>query len=170
MTKQVFIWVFVVAVVVATALLVYRRSSTVAGLTTPTPSPSATGAGDAVMSDIHSEAPTQQLPDGLQIQDVTVGTGLVAQAGKTVTVNYTGWLTNGTKFDSSLDHGTPFQFTLGQGEVIKGWDEGVVGMKIGGKRRLLIPSALAYGAQSVGGGLIPPNADLIFEVELLGVK
>ena len=89
--------------------------------------------------------------------------------GKKVTVHYTGWLTNGTKFDSSLDRGRAFDFTLGIGQVIKGWDEGVQGMKVGEKRRLLIPSALGYGPRGAG-GVIPPNADLIFEVTLLGYQ
>ncbi|HUO75822.1 MAG TPA: FKBP-type peptidyl-prolyl cis-trans isomerase [Candidatus Paceibacterota bacterium] len=109
------------------------------------------------------------LSDGLQYQDVTVGTGAVATAGKTVSVNYTGWLTDGTKFDSSLDRGTPFQFELGAGMVIKGWDEGVAGMKVGGERKLIIPASLGYGAAGAG-GVIPPNATLVFDVQLLGVQ
>jgi peptidylprolyl isomerase len=111
-------------------------------------------------------------PSGLRIIDVKPGTGPVPQAGQTVTVNYTGWLfvdgKKGKKFDSSLDRGEPFSFTLGQGQVIKGWDEGVAGMKIGGKRKLTIPPELGYGARGAG-GVIPPNATLVFEVELLGV-
>ena len=108
--------------------------------------------------------------DGLQYWDITVGTGTQANAGKTVKVNYTGWLTNGKKFDSSVDRGTPFSFKLGAMQVIKGWDEGVAGMKVGGKRQLKIPPELGYGAQGVGGGLIPPNSTLIFDVELLDVS
>ena len=107
--------------------------------------------------------------DGLIIQDEVIGTGAEAKAGQQVTVNYSGTLTNGTKFDSSYDRGQPFVFTLGVGQVIKGWDEGFAGMKIGGKRKLTIPSDLGYGAQGAG-GVIPPNATLVFEVELLGVK
>jgi len=106
---------------------------------------------------------------GLKYEDLTVGSGAEAVAGKTVSVHYTGWLENGTKFDSSLDRGEPFQFQLGAGEVIAGWDEGVAGMKVGGKRRLMIPSNLGYGARGAG-GVIPPNATLIFEVELLAIK
>ncbi len=111
---------------------------------------------------------------GLQYEETKVGTGESPKAGQTCVMHYTGWLwVNGAKgkqFDSSLDRGQPFQFPLGQGRVIKGWDEGVATMKVGGKRTLLIPPALGYGARGVGDGLIPPNSTLIFEVELLGVK
>jgi FKBP-type peptidyl-prolyl cis-trans isomerase len=110
---------------------------------------------------------------GLQYEDTQVGTGAVAAAGKTCVMHYTGWLwtdgAKGTKFDSSKDHGSPFSFGLGQGQVISGWDEGVAGMKVGGKRTLLIPSALGYGARGAG-GVIPPNATLLFEVELLDLR
>ena len=108
--------------------------------------------------------------DGLQITDEVVGTGAEAVAGKKVTVHYVGTLTDGKKFDSSRDRGTPFTFDLGAGQVIKGWDEGVAGMKVGGKRKLVIPPALGYGNREVGNGLIPANSTLIFEVELLDVK
>ena len=104
---------------------------------------------------------------GLQYIDQKVGAGATAQAGQTVIVHYTGWLENGKKFDSSVDRGQPFSFPLGAGRVIKGWDEGVQGMKVGGKRKLIIPSSLGYGARGAG-GVIPPNATLIFEVELIG--
>ncbi|MEK7089542.1 MAG: FKBP-type peptidyl-prolyl cis-trans isomerase [Patescibacteria group bacterium] len=107
---------------------------------------------------------------GLQILDEVVGTGVEAVKGKKVSVHYTGTLINGKKFDSSLDRGQPFSFDLGAGQVIKGWDDGVAGMKVGGKRKLTIPSELAYGAREVGNGLIPANSTLIFEVELLDVK
>jgi FKBP-type peptidyl-prolyl cis-trans isomerase len=106
---------------------------------------------------------------GLSYTDETVGSGKEAKAGNTVDVHYTGWLKDGTKFDSSKDRGTPFSFQLGAGRVIKGWDEGIAGMKEGGRRRLVIPADLAYGARGAG-GLIPPNAELTFEVELLKVK
>jgi FKBP-type peptidyl-prolyl cis-trans isomerase FkpA len=109
------------------------------------------------------------MADGLQYTDDQVGTGAEAQAGKTVSVHYTGWLTDGTKFDSSKDRGQPFSFPLGAGRVIKGWDEGVAGMKVGGKRTLVIPPDLGYGARGAPGA-IPPNATLKFEVELLEVK
>ena len=105
----------------------------------------------------------------LKIEDVVVGTGAEAQKGKQVSVHYTGWLTNGTKFDSSKDRGQPFGFPLGAGHVIAGWDQGVVGMKVGGKRKLTIPPDLGYGERGAAGA-IPPNATLVFEVELLGVK
>ncbi len=108
-------------------------------------------------------------PSGLKYVDQVVGTGDVAVAGKTVSVHYTGLLENGKKFDSSVDRGQPFSFPLGAGRVIKGWDEGVQGMKVGGKRKLTIPSDLGYGSRGAG-GVIPPNATLIFDVELLGVR
>jgi len=106
---------------------------------------------------------------GMKIETLKEGAGAEAKNGDTVTVHYTGTLENGTKFDSSLDSGTPFSFTLGTGEVIQGWDLGVLGMKVGGKRKLTIPSKLGYGSQGAG-GVIPPNATLIFEVELLGIN
>lgn len=105
---------------------------------------------------------------GLRIEDLKVGIGAEAKAGNTISVHYTGILVDGKKFDSSLDRGEPLSFTLGVGQVIKGWDEGVAGMKVGGKRKLTIPSELAYGARAIGS--IPPNSTLIFEVELLGIK
>ncbi len=104
----------------------------------------------------------------LQIEELHVGTGAEAVAGQNVSVHYTGWLTDGTKFDSSLDRGKPFQFVLDGGMVIKGWDQGVQGMKIGGKRKLTIPPEMGYGARGAG-AVIPPNATLVFEVELLAV-
>ena len=106
---------------------------------------------------------------GLIIEELKVGTGAEATAGQYVSVHYTGWLTDGTKFDSSKDRGDPFEFPLGAGHVIRGWDEGVQGMKVGGSRKLTIPSDLGYGARGAG-GVIPPNATLVFEVELLGTE
>jgi FKBP-type peptidyl-prolyl cis-trans isomerase len=105
----------------------------------------------------------------LQYIDVLVGTGAEAQSGQQVTVHYTGWLTSGDKFDSSRDRNDPFTFSLGRSQVIKGWDLGVAGMRVGGQRRLIIPSDLGYGARGAG-GVIPPNATLIFDVELLRVR
>jgi FKBP-type peptidyl-prolyl cis-trans isomerase len=113
-----------------------------------------------------------EMEGGLKYTDTVVGTGKIATSGHQVTVNYTGWLyengVKGKKFDSSLDHGQPFSFMLGAGKVIKGWDEGVAGMKVGGKRTLIIPPNLAYGAHGAG-NVIPPFATLIFDVELLKV-
>ena len=112
---------------------------------------------------------TQILPSGLRITELEVGTGAEAVAGQTVEVHYRGTLENGKQFDASYDRGKPFTFPLGRGQVIKGWDEGVQGMKVGGKRKLVIPPELGYGSRGAG-GVIPPNATLIFEVELLDIK
>ena len=116
-------------------------------------------------------APAQPVADvtEMKIEDIKVGTGAVAEVDKNVSVHYTGWLTNGKKFDSSKDRGEPFTFPLGGGRVIKGWDQGVAGMKVGGVRKLTIPPSLGYGPRGAG-GVIPPNATLVFEVELLGVN
>ena len=115
----------------------------------------------------------QTTPSGLQVTDTKVGTGTTPKTGQTCVMHYTGWLyengQKGKKFDSSVDRGEPFEFPIGAGRVIKGWDEGVATMKVGGKRTLIIPPSLGYGARGAG-GVIPPNATLIFEVELLGVK
>lgn len=116
-----------------------------------------------------AESKVMETPSGIKTEDLKIGEGAEAKAGNTVTVHYTGTLENGTKFDSSRDRGQAFSFPLGTGYVIKGWDEGVIGMKVGGKRKLIIPSSLAYGEVGVP-GTIPPNATLVFEVELLGVK
>lgn len=108
--------------------------------------------------------------NGLHIEDINTGEGQEAIGpGQTVSVHYTGWLEDGTKFDSSVDRGEPFQFPLGVGFVIPGWDKGVVGMRVGGKRKLVVPPELGYGAAGAG-GVIPPNATLVFEVELLGIS
>lgn len=131
-------------------------------------------------SEQNNSATPQAAPEGsnmsqttkvekLIIEDVTVGTGAEAKSGQTVVVHYTGTLMDGTKFDSSKDRGQPFSFRLGAGEVIKGWDQGVAGMKVGGFRKLTIPSDMAYGSRGAG-GVIPGNADLKFDVELLEVK
>lgn len=124
----------------------------------------------------NTKAPTKVTGDGvktesgLQYWDIVVGTGKVAKEGDGVRVHYTGWLTNGKKFDSSVDGGRPFTFVLGNGEVIKGWDEGVAGMKVGGKRQLHIPPDLGYGENGTPDGTIPPNSTLIFEVQLLSIQ
>lgn len=111
----------------------------------------------------------KKTPTGLIYEDITDGEGAQAKTGDTVKVHYTGWLTDGTKFDSSVDRNQPFEFPLGAGRVIKGWDEGVAGMKVGGKRKLTIPPELGYGARGAG-GVIPPDATLIFDVELLKIN
>ena len=113
--------------------------------------------------------PSTTTPSGLIIEELVLGEGAAAAAGQSVTVHYTGWLTDGKKFDSSKDRDDPFVFPLGAGHVIRGWDEGVQGMMVGGSRKLTIPSELGYGARGAG-GVIPPNATLVFEVELLGIN
>ena len=124
----------------------------------------------------NTKAPTKVTGDGvktesgLQYWDITVGSGQVAKEGDRVRVHYTGWLTTGKKFDSSVDAGRPFTFALGNGEVIRGWDEGVAGMKVGGKRQLHIPPDLGYGADGTPDGTIPPNATLVFDVQLVSVQ
>ncbi len=112
---------------------------------------------------------TTTTASGLVIEEIVLGDGDEAQPGRAVSVHYTGWLTNGTKFDSSVDRDEPFEFPLGRGYVIRGWDEGVAGMKVGGKRKLTIPPDLGYGPRGAG-GVIPPNATLVFEVQLLAVR
>jgi peptidylprolyl isomerase len=130
-------------------------------------------AGGPRTANAQAAGSTVTTPSGLQIMDVKVGTGASPRAGQICVVHYTGWLyvngAKGKKFDSSVDRGQPFEFPLGRQQVIPGWDEGVASMKVGGKRTLIIPPALGYGAQGAG-GVIPPNATLIFDIELLNVK
>jgi peptidylprolyl isomerase len=130
-------------------------------------------AGATTPAAAQSSGSTMTTASGLKIQDTKVGTGATPKAGQTCVMHYTGWLyvdgAKGQKFDSSLDRGQPFEFPIGQGRVIKGWDEGVASMKVGGKRTLIIPPELGYGARGAG-GVIPPNATLMFDVELLAVK
>lgn len=127
--------------------------------------------GGSIMATSGQQSNTQEVTtsSGLKYVDQVIGTGDEAVVGKTASVHYTGWLENGKKFDSSVDRGQPFSFSLGAGRVIKGWDEGVQGMKVGGKRKLTVPSDLGYGSRGAG-GVIPPNATLIFDVELLGLR
>ena len=160
-----FIIFLVVAVVIVAGVMVYKPEASV-----PTGSqgtgemPAATDGGAAV-----STNSPKTMANGLIIEDVKIGTGAEAVKGALISVHYVGTLMDGTKFDSSRDRGEPFQFPLGQGMVIQGWEQGFEGMKIGGVRKLTIPSELGYGAQGAG-GVIPPNATLKFEVELLGVR
>jgi FKBP-type peptidyl-prolyl cis-trans isomerase len=144
----------IVALVTGLAIAQTATTKTVASTTAP-----AKVTGPGVKTD-----------DGLQYWELRVGNGETAKEGSHVRVHYTGWLTNGKKFDSSVDAGKPFDFTIGNGEVIKGWEEGVAGMRVGGKRQLRIPPALGYGADGTPGGPIPPNATLIFDIQLLGVQ
>jgi len=142
-------------------------SSTSATSTTPTTTaPSGAASGTATTTAAAKEV---TMPNGLKYEDLKVGDGQIAESGMTAQVHYTGWLTDGTKFDSSVDRGQPFSFKLGAGQVIRGWDEGVKGMRVGGKRKLTIPPDMGYGAAGAG-GVIPPNATLIFDVELLGLQ
>ena len=133
----------------------------------------AAGAPRSAIAQTTGKSMTTTTASGLQITDTVVGGGASPKAGQTCVMHYTGWLyengVKGKKFDSSVDRGTPFEFSIGMGQVIKGWDEGVATMKVGGKRTLIIPPALGYGARGAGGA-IPPNATLMFDVELLGVR
>lgn len=135
------------------------------GAPSPAPAPQPVGSIPPVPAGAQTPVTTAT---GLVYQDFVVGTGAMPTPGRTVTVHYTGWLTNGTKFDSSRDRGVPYQFAIGQGRVVAGWDEGIMSMKAGGQRRLTVPASLGYGAAGRG-GVIPPNATMIFDVELLAV-
>jgi FKBP-type peptidyl-prolyl cis-trans isomerase len=155
----------------ATAPATPAASATAPAAAAPAPAPAPAEAAPAETAQAEPAAAqpeTVTTPSGLQYQILQAGSGAEAQTGQTVTVNYTGWLTDGTKFDSSFDHGQPFQFPLGEHQVIAGWDEGVTGMRIGEKRKLIVPPDLGYGAGGVGP--IPGNATLVFEVELLDAK
>lgn len=125
--------------------------------------------GGLAMSSAMAAGELIETDSGLKYEVIEEGTGAAPSAGDTVVVHYTGTLEDGTKFDSSKDRGVPFEFIIGKGQVIKGWDEGLSTMKVGGKRKLIIPASLGYGSQGAG-GVIPPNATLLFDVELLNVK
>ncbi len=161
-----------VIILVVVGFLITRKSKekmTDKNTNLPEASASAAQASPSAEASASSVQGTQSaMPSGLNIEDIQVGSGPEVKSGDTVTINYKGTLTDGTKFDSSYDRGTPFTTQIGVGQVIKGWDEGVIGMKVGGRRRLTIPPDLAYGDQDVPG--IPPNSTLIFELELLAVK
>jgi FKBP-type peptidyl-prolyl cis-trans isomerase len=145
-------------------------TSATIGTTTTAKAP-ATETSTAPATPASSAKPAGRLTaSGLRIEDLQEGTGAMAEKGRHIEVHYTGWLADGSKFSSSRDSGRPYPFTLGAAEVIPGWDEGIPGMKIGGKRRLTIPPQLAYGSQGTPGGPIPPNATLVFEIELIDVK
>lgn len=186
MVKNFFVFAFAMVLIGGTGWLIYDRQQSNAGktaasvgiatsLTTSTKMPKA---GDIALEDVRNliggpaaklsegENQVQTLEGGMRVQDTVVGTGEEAKSGMAVAVHYTGTLEDGTKFDSSLDRGKPFQFILGGGMVIKGWDVGIAGMRVGGKRKLAIPPAMGYGAQG-SGSVIPPNAALYFDVELL---
>jgi len=170
MIKNIFMYIIVIAVVVVGIWLFFKKgNSPSSDIYSVSASPTASVTLTATPAPSPTVAKTETRPNGLKIEDLVIGTGAIAKAGNTASVHYTGWLTDGTKFDSSVDRGQSFDFSLGAGQVIKGWDEGVAGMRVGGKRRLTIPAELGYGAQGAG-GVIPPNAVLIFEVELLAVE
>ena len=143
---------------IATAVMKPTAAAPTAGAETGAAAPGAAGTEETVTT-----------ASGLSYVDIKQGTGASPKTGQTAVVHYTGWLTDGKKFDSSRDRGTPFRFRVGQGQVIKGWDEGVATMQVGGVRKLTIPPQLGYGAAGAG-GVIPPNATLVFEVELIGVE
>jgi len=151
-----------------------RLASLLAGLALALAIPSLACAADKKAKDKpakkEKKGKTVTTPSGLKYEEVKVGKGASPKKGQTVVVHYTGWLTNGKKFDSSRDRGQPFEFEIGVGRVIKGWDEGVMTMKVGGRRKLTIPPELGYGASGTPGGPIPPNATLVFDVELLNLK
>ena len=166
-------WYLILGVLIAVGIACSGSESTAtsipAAASTSTPTPAATATPSPEAGVDSSSISVITTASGLQYKDLVVGTGEAAKAGDTALVHYTGWLEDGTKFDSSVDRDAPFEFVIGQGRVIKGWDEGVASMNVGGKRELTIPPELAYGDRSIG-DVIPPGATLIFEVELLELR
>jgi len=167
MTKTVLVFTIIIIFIGIAVWLFIAKTKTASAPTgalmpsvSPTPTPASTPETGKII----------ELEGGLKTQDLVVGSGAETIYGKKISVNYVGTLADGKKFDSSYDRGTPFQFVLGAGQVIQGWELGVAGMKVGGKRKLIIPPALGYGDRNIGNGLIPSNSTLIFEVELLGVS
>jgi FKBP-type peptidyl-prolyl cis-trans isomerase len=158
-------------VVLVLAQIGGKQDSAIAtNFTQAAPAPTTTSENNTLIANnTMSDANVITTPSGLQYIEIKEGTGATPKAGQTVVVHYTGTLTNGEKFDSSRDRGTPFSFNIGMGQVIKGWDEGLSTMKVGGRRELIIPPELGYGARGAG-GVIPPNATLKFDVELIDVK
>lgn len=176
MTKSIFALTLVIVFFGVAAFVFYKKinntndtanlgvNSTTSPTLLPSPSPTRT------LNPTLESKQMIQMENGLKVQDLKVGTGPEAKAGDTISVNYVGALENGTVFDASSKHGGPATFQIGVGQLIKGWDEGIPGMKVGGKRKLVVPPLLGYGSQNVGNGLIPPNSTLVFEVELLAVQ
>lgn len=159
MTKNFLIYVILILLVITAVWFFVKKGKSQNVIAPPVSSPSVSPAGSL-----------RTLAGGLKIQDIFVGSGQEVKSGDTAIVNYRGRLENGSEFDNSYDRGQPFSFKVGTRQVIVGWDEGVPGMKVGGKRLLIIPPSLGYGGQGAGNGVIPPNATLIFEVELVGIS
>ena len=168
-TKTIFALTLLVIFFGIAAFIFYRKSNDVGDISKIGLNPTISATPLPTLTSTPESGSIIQMENGLKIQDLKVCTGQEAKTGYAVDVNYLGTLENGTKFDSSYDRGQSFQFVLGAGQVIKGWDIGVAGMKVGGKRKLIIPPDLAYGERGAG-GVIPPNATLVFEVELLAVQ
>jgi len=167
MTKSVFIFFILIVAIGVTGWALFLKSGGDTDMEVLTASESPM-AEEETTQDVNEDAEVKTHEAGFKFQDLQVGDGDEIQPGQNAVVHYTGWLEDGTKFDSSLDRGEPFVFTVGAGQVIQGWDLGVAGMKVGGTRRLTLPPALAYGDRGAG-GLIPPNATLVFQVQLLDI-
>ena len=170
-TKTIFAVTLVIIFVGVVAFIFYKKSNSVRDISQIGLSPTMSVTSLPTPTSIPPETnKITKMENGLQIEDLKVGTGDEAKAGDTISVNYSGSLENGTVFDASAKHGGPATFQIGVGQLIKGWDIGIPGMKVGGKRKLIVPPSLGYGSQDVGNGLIPPNSTLTFEVELLVVQ